>query len=179
MRPGHHAHPPLLLRVVYVTVASFALTVSACGPEPISSPRTAPPEIAKSRRTCTPDTTREAIVALLRSFNERRLEEVVRSFSHQAKVAYFRVDEPVRFEFQAEGPEAIRQLFADRFATGEELTVREIKAFERPLGGASLVLSGRLPNGSQRVLDGKTSYDCEVGTFHALLLTPLAERGTP
>jgi len=164
--------------MVYVIVSSFALIVSACGPEPITfSGKTAQPQVGRSGGACTPDTTREAIVALLRSFNERRLEDVVRSFSDRAKVAYFRIDEPVRLEFQAEGREAIRQLFADRFATGEELIVREIKAFEQPLGGASLDLSGRFPNGQQRRLDGKAGYDCENRAFHSLLLAPVAERG--
>ncbi len=164
--------------MVYVAVCSFALIVSACGPEPNTfAGRTTQPEVGRSGAACTADTTREAIVALLRSFNERRLEDVVRSFSDRAKVAYFMVDEPVRLEFQAEGREAIRQLFADRFATGEELTVRELVTFERPLGGASLDLSGRFPSGQQRRLEGKAGYDCEDRAFHSLLLAPVAERG--
>lgn len=147
-----------------VALLSVALACQAAAPGP-----------AVTALPCVSADAERAATSFVEHFNERRLNEVVALFTPSARVAFFRRDEPVRGDFQAEGSAAIRELFADRFGTGERLSVREIRAFDRPAGAAALSFEGAFADGRRRTLDGKLQYRCDLRGIESLLLTPLAE----
>jgi hypothetical protein len=128
-----------------------------------------PPSVTATVQ-CDENTIRTAGERFFALFNQRRLDDLVALFLPDARTYYVRVGDPVTGEFKESGTAEIREMLADRIASGETLQPSAILTVST---GGSAIVTGMFPDGSTRRLDMKYGYDCRRGGIGQLLMTPI------
>ena len=85
-------------------------------------------------------------------FNERKIEETLALFLPDARTYYVRRGDPLTGDFKETGTAEIRQMLAERIASGETLQPGAIATVSN---GGSTTATGTFPDGSTRRLDVK------------------------
>jgi hypothetical protein len=119
---------------------------------------------------CDAGTIRDAGERFFTLFNQRKLDELMTLFLPDARTYYVRRGDPVTGDFKESGAAEIRQMLADRIASGETLRTSAIVTVS---SGGSTIATGTFPDGTTRRLDVKYGYDCRRPGISQLLITPI------